>query len=95
MEGDKTYVFQNTQNNIVDGKNMTTETISGKYLGAVIAKNLSIDSKEFNKYNPAFDQIIAETGKFKLTLPEEKMKLYLQNKLAILNESVELILNSN
>ncbi len=70
-----------------------TETITGKYNSAIIAKNLSMDILSFNRYNPLFDKHIAANGMYELILPEDKMNLFLANKYQILNECVQYMLS--
>ncbi|MEO7446300.1 MAG: lytic transglycosylase domain-containing protein [Ferruginibacter sp.] len=72
-----------------------TKTISGKYNGAVIAKNLAMDIKDFNRFNPLFDKILTQSGSYDLILPEEKMQLFMAIKYQILNECVQLLLDDN
>ncbi len=72
-----------------------TQTISGKYNSAVIAKNLAMDIVVFNKYNPQFDSKINTNGQFELILPADKMQLFLATKYQILNECVQLLLSDN
>ena len=79
----------------IDRKNLFKQTITGKYLSAVIAKNLSIEIPQFNLYNPDFDNKIIQEGKYELILPEEKMKLFLNNKYQILSECIQIILDDN
>lgn len=74
---------------------IATQTISGKYNSVVIAKNLAIDITQFNRYNPDFDNRLAQNGQFDLILPSEKMQLFLTNKYQILNECVQLLLDDN
>jgi len=69
-----------------------TQTISGKYNSLVIAKNLSMDIIQFNRYNPAFDNIMMTTGNYDLRLPQDKMQLFGVNKYNILNECVQILL---
>lgn len=73
-------------------ENSRKETISGKYNSTVIAKYLSMDLPEFNKYNPLFDLRLGKTGQFDLLLPADKMDIFLANRYTILNESVQLLL---
>ncbi len=68
------------------------QTISGKYNSMVIAKNLSMEIAQFNKYNPQFDQMIGASGQFDLTLPADKMQLFLAMRYQILNECVQMLL---
>ena len=72
-----------------------TQTISGKYNSAVIAKNLSIEILQFNRYNPDFDNKLSVNGHYELTLPSDKMQLFLTNKYQILNECVQLLLGDS
>jgi len=69
-----------------------TQTISGKYNSLVIAKNLSMDIILFNRFNPEFDNMIANNGNYDLRLPNDKMQLFLVNKYTILNECVQVLL---
>jgi membrane-bound lytic murein transglycosylase D len=66
--------------------------ISGKYNSMVIVKNLAMDLTLFNHYNPNFDGTLSNTGNFDLRLPPDKMQLFVANKYAILNESVQALL---
>ena len=75
--------------------NATTVHISGKYHSAIIAKNVLMDHKEFMRYNPEFDRLILGEDDYELKLPEDKMALFNANKYQILNESVNLLLNSS
>lgn len=72
-----------------------TQTISGKYNSAIIAKNLAMDIVVFNKYNPQFDSKLNTNGQFELILPADKMQLFLATKYQILNECVQLLLSDN
>ncbi|MGB8193714.1 MAG: lytic transglycosylase domain-containing protein [Chitinophagaceae bacterium] len=72
---------------------MESLNISGKYHSSVIAKIVLMDIEEFNRYNPAFDRLMANSSKYELKLPAEKMTLFVANKYQILNESVQLLLN--
>ena len=67
-------------------------TVSGKYNSLVIAKNLGLDITLFNYYNPEFDVVLSSEGSFDLRLPPDKMELFVANKYAILNESVQILL---
>jgi membrane-bound lytic murein transglycosylase D len=70
-----------------------TQSISGRYNAQVIVKYILMDIAAFHKINPNFDNSIAAHGKYDLRLPSEKMELFLAKKTAILNESVQLLLN--
>ena len=72
-----------------------TQTISGKYNSLIIAKNLTMDIIQFNHFNPAFDNMMANSGNYDLRLPQEKMQLFLANKYSILNECVQVLLGDD
>ena len=67
--------------------------ISGKYHSSVIARIVLMDVEEFNRYNPEFDRLMANSSVYELKLPAEKMSLFVANKYQILNESVQLLLS--
>ncbi len=71
------------------------QTISGKYNSLVIAKNLAIEIAQFNRYNPDFDAKLSANGQYDLTLPADKMQLFLAIKYQILNECVQLLLDDS
>jgi membrane-bound lytic murein transglycosylase D len=74
----------------------STTTISGKYRAEVIAKYVNMDSEEFNRYNPYFDQVMDQPeNKYDLKLPAENMEKFIANKYPILNESVQLLLTTS
>jgi membrane-bound lytic murein transglycosylase D len=76
----------------IESKNISTLIISGKYNAATICSFLSITEKEFEEYNPHFNQTLIKTGSYELLLPLEKMELFKQKKYDILNECVRLLL---
>lgn len=69
------------------------QTISGKYIGSIIAKNLSMESAAFSKYNPDFDSKLSANGQYELRLPAEKMQVFIATKYQILNECVQFLLS--
>lgn len=69
-----------------------TITLSGRYVAAIIAKNLGIEMNDFNHYNPGFDNMLTTGATYELRLPNEKMDLFIANKYLILNECVEQLL---
>jgi membrane-bound lytic murein transglycosylase D len=75
--------------------NAATQTVSGKFNSLIIAKNLSMDIMQFNRFNPQFDNMIANNGNYDLRLPADKMPLFLANKYTILNECVQVLLGDN
>ena len=71
------------------------QNVSGKYQSVVIARFLSMDINDFNRYNPNFDQVMAGANNtYELTLPVDKMEQFVAGKYEILNESLQLLLNS-
>ena len=89
-----TYIFNRrlTPAELEDAK---SQTISGKYHSAVIAKNIVMDPADFNRYNPDFDKVMASaSSSYEIKLPPDKMELFNSNKYQILNESIQLLLNS-
>lgn len=72
-----------------------TQAVSGKFNSLIIAKNLTMDIVQFNRFNPQFDDMIANNGNYDLRLPNDKMQLFLANKYSILNECVQVLLGDN
>lgn len=72
-----------------------TLPISGKYNSGVIAKNISLDIIQFNRYNPDFDSKLSSNGQYDLRLPPDKMQLFIEQKYQILNECVQLLLDDS
>jgi len=71
------------------------QMISGRYNSLIIAKNLSIDIAQFNRYNPQFDAMLNSNGQYELILPTDKMQLFLATKYQILNECVQAMLDDS
>jgi membrane-bound lytic murein transglycosylase D len=71
-----------------------TQPISGRYNSYIIAKHITMDIVAFNKMNPDFDKFIAANGNYELSLPVEKMDIFLTKKPEILNESMQLLLTA-
>jgi membrane-bound lytic murein transglycosylase D len=93
LSGSSMYVFNRklSETELINSK---TNSISGKYYSSIIAKYILMDPDEFNRYNPDFDKVMASPNNtYDLTLPSEKMDLFVANKYQILNESVQLLLN--
>jgi membrane-bound lytic murein transglycosylase D len=86
--------LMNRQLSAEELNNSRTTTIAGKYRAEIIAKYVNMDNKDFNRYNPMFDKIIAGgENTYDLKLPSAQMELFLANKYPILNESVQALLN--
>lgn len=68
--------------------------VSGRYKAAIIARNIDMDAKDFNRFNPGFDNALATGATYNLQLPNEKMTLFVANKYPILNECVQQLLGN-
>lgn len=68
--------------------------VSGRYKAAIIAKNIDMDFKDFDRYNPGFDNSLAQGDNYNLQLPNDKMTMFLANKYTILNECVQQLLGN-
>lgn len=76
-------------------ENAKSQLVSGKYQAQVIARHIAMEITDFNRYNPDFDRVMASAANsYEMKLPVEKMELFKANKYAILQESVQLLLNS-
>ncbi len=75
-------------------ENIIKQVINGKYHSTVITKYISMDLIAFNKLNPDFDNKIANSGTYDLSLATDKMDLFKANKYHILNESIQLIFST-
>lgn len=75
-------------------ENLDSIKVSGRYNAAVIAKQVSMDVDDFNRYNPGFDMALSAGTSYNLQLPKDKMKDFYNKKYQILNESVERLLES-
>ncbi len=75
-------------------ENTLLQTLSGRYNAAILTRTIDMDPVVFNQLNPAFDQKIGvET--YSMRLPEDKMKLFNEKKMEILEASVAFILNGS
>ena len=75
-------------------KGLDSTKVSGRYIAAIIAKNISLDMKDFDRYNPGFDNTLATGAIYNLQLPKDKMKQFFHKRYDILNESVDQLLGS-
>lgn len=70
--------------------------ISGKFSLPVIAKYTAMDINQLNRLNPGFDKMMSSASNaYDLKLPASKMSIFKQKSNAILNESVELLMENN
>ena len=71
------------------------QSVSGKYHSLIIARNITMDIADFNRYNPDFDRVMASPdNNYALKLPADKMELFNANKYKILSESIQLLLTN-
>ena len=84
----------NVNPNLSTAEDSTSDAVnvSGRFIASVIAKNLDIEMKDFNHYNPGFDNMLASGASYELRLPTNKMDLFITNKYIILNECVQQLL---
>jgi membrane-bound lytic murein transglycosylase D len=75
-------------------KNLDSTKVSGRYIAAIIARNVSMDMQNFDRYNPGFDNTLATGATYNLQLPKDKMKDFFDKRFEILNESVNQLLKS-
>jgi len=74
--------------------NSLLQTLSGKYNSSTIARKLDMDIVLFNQLNPGFDAKVS-TDSYGMRLPKDKMELFNDKKMEILEESVNQILNGS
>lgn len=67
--------------------------VSGRYKSEIIAENIQMDLKDFDRYNPQFDKIISTGTTVTLRLPREKMEIFNEKKLSILDQCIRELLN--
>lgn len=72
----------------------TAYTITGRFFAPVIMKYVDIDTADFYRYNPGFDNEIAVNGKYELRLPTEKMNIFVAHRYEILDESLQQLLKA-
>jgi membrane-bound lytic murein transglycosylase D len=72
--------------------NSIAYTITGRFNSAVILKYIDLDKAIFDRYNPGFDNKIAQEAKYDLRLPTIKMNIFIAKRYEILDESIQLLL---
>ncbi len=73
----------------------STYNVSGRFNSSIIIKYVGLDMATFNRYNPGFDNEIALNGKYQLRLPKQKMNILVSKRYEILDESIQLLLQSS
>jgi membrane-bound lytic murein transglycosylase D len=72
--------------------NTLLQTVTGKYNSKVIARAIEMDHVLFTQLNPGFDSKVSSDS-YGMRLPEDKMKLFNEKKMEILDASVQLKLS--
>lgn len=72
--------------------NSISYNITGRFYSSVILKHIELDKAIFDRYNPNFDNKIAEDAKYELRLPTMKMNIFIAKRYEILDESMQLLL---
>jgi len=102
-EGGITTVTKTEMKNLVSGNiplkeeemnNSTAYKITGRFSSLVIIKHVEMDMATFNHYNPGFDNQVAINGTYELRLSSQKMNIFIAKRYQILDESVQLLLNT-
>lgn len=97
MEGDDT--LNNNQNNRSislheqENNNLITEKISGRFIDSVIVRQIALPQRLFNTFNPNFSSSLSTQGYYLLRLPADKMKIFMEKKMIILNECIEILIH--
>ena len=66
--------------------------VTGKYSSYIISQKLGIEPDLFNQLNPGFDAKVSTDG-YGMSLPSDKMDLFEEKKMEILEASVDHMLN--
>jgi membrane-bound lytic murein transglycosylase D len=74
--------------------NTTVLNVGGKYNSLAITQNIQMNMEDFNKLNPGFDKQLSANGSYNLRLPNDKMLVFQANKQQILDQSIQILLNS-
>lgn len=75
-------------------ENLTSMTISGRFVAEVTAAVIEMNPEDFKLLNPNMNNVLSNGDDFELQLPKDKMELFQQKKNDILNKSVEALLNN-
>jgi len=74
-------------------ENTLMQTISGKYVGAIVASKIMLDPVVFRQLNPGFDAQVSADA-YPMRLPADKMALFNEKKMEILEASIQHLLDS-
>ena len=68
----------------------TSKKVTTRLSSAIIIKYIEIDMVTFNRYNPNFDNEMADKGEYNLRLPTQKMNKFIDKREKIWEESINL-----
>ena len=71
--------------------NLASVEVSGRFQISVIAKYLSIPTKELEVLNPQFNQTVASGKMYILKLPKDRLEIFEAHKNEILQASLQLL----
>jgi len=83
-----------SNNKADDIANTTTIEIRGKYSATVLVNSLKMEEDVFNKLNPGMADAVLQGKAYPLTLPNNRLPLFLANRLQLLEQSLQLLLSS-
>ena len=69
----------------------TIKKITSRLSSTIIVKYIEIDMLTFNRYNPNFDNEMADKGEYNLRLPTQKMNKFIDKRDKIWEESINLL----
>jgi membrane-bound lytic murein transglycosylase D len=67
---------------------LETLSITGRFVGSVIANELGVSIKDFEQWNPGFDKVIATGKPYSIQLPPDMMEKMKARKNDILQASI-------
>ncbi len=100
-EGGVTTLTKDEAGNLLPGNNNLAKEeadsasilqITGRYVAAVICRQIEMPVADFNRYNPGFDAVTGTQGSYELRLPPARMELFVAKKKEILGESMQWLL---
>ena len=85
----------NLELNETDLNNTATIEITGRYNAAIIANALQMDIRDFNKWNPNFDKLLATGKSYSLRLTKPQLLQFEANKGNLLMQSIRALLEGS
>jgi len=86
-----------TMNDLSEAEINTTALveISGRYNAITVSHFLNLDINQFNKWNPRFDNTLAQGGNFMMRIPKDQLAIFESKKGEILMLSIHHLLEGN